>query len=174
MSLARTLQTSYPTTMETSSRTALVGLAQRRDLLISSTSPHPFLYSSLIASTLLWNECINPASNSYTPYLHHPEWGAGTYRLSHLLFHPRTNIPNNSGDGRADYIRIEANGAMDLYTNEVGNNPSFFVPQPQAASGVGAPGPTIQFGILTSSGRADYIPVVQSSGAIYPWLNGCK
>ena len=80
-----------------------------------------------------------------------------------------------SGDGRADYIRIHTvDGSMDLYTNVVGVNPANWLPQGSVASGVGSSGPSIQFGILTNSGRADYIPVVPASGGISPYLNGCK
>ncbi|KAI4099030.1 MAG: hypothetical protein L6R37_006166 [Teloschistes peruensis] len=80
-----------------------------------------------------------------------------------------------NGDGRADYLRVHAaNGATDLWLNEVGTNPSFFIPQHNIAAGVGAKGEDVQFARLTRTGRADYIPVVPSSGAISPWLNGCK
>ncbi|KAL8846305.1 MAG: hypothetical protein Q9221_008603 [Calogaya cf. arnoldii] len=80
-----------------------------------------------------------------------------------------------SGDKRADYLRIHyLDGAVDLWNNEVGINPANWVQQGSVASGIGFSGPSIQFGSLTSSGRADYIPVVPSSGAIDPWLNGCK
>lgn len=66
-----------------------------------------------------------------------------------------------SGDGRADYIYIHpVDGAMDLYANEVGINPAFWVPQGLVASGVGFTGSSIRFGALTHSGRADYIPVL--------------
>lgn len=66
-----------------------------------------------------------------------------------------------SGDGRADYIYVHpSDGAADLYTNEVGINPAYWVPQGTLAAGVGFSGPSIQFGRLTHSGRADYIPVV--------------
>ncbi|KAI4199452.1 MAG: hypothetical protein LQ350_004593 [Teloschistes chrysophthalmus] len=80
-----------------------------------------------------------------------------------------------NGDGRADYLWVHAaDGATDLWLNEVGFNPSFFIPQNNIAAGVGAKGPEVRFGRLTRTGRADYIPVVPSSGAISPWLNGCK
>ncbi|KAL8651232.1 MAG: hypothetical protein Q9226_004788, partial [Calogaya cf. arnoldii] len=80
-----------------------------------------------------------------------------------------------NGDKRADYLRIHhLDGAVDLWTNEVGTNPANWVQQGSVASGVGFSGPSIQFGSLTSSGRADYIPVVPNSGAVAPWLNGCK
>jgi len=49
---------------------------------------------------------------------------------------------------------------MDLYTNEVGINPAFWGSQGTVASGVGYPGSSIRFGVLTHSDRADYIPVV--------------
>ncbi|KAL8672053.1 MAG: hypothetical protein Q9168_003480 [Polycauliona sp. 1 TL-2023] len=80
-----------------------------------------------------------------------------------------------NGDRRADYIRIhQNNGSVDLWTNQVGINPANWIQHGSVASGVGSSGPNVRFGILTTSGRADYIPVVPSSGAITPWLNGCK
>ncbi len=66
-----------------------------------------------------------------------------------------------SGDGRADYIYIHPlDGAMDIYINEVGIDPAFWVSQGQVALGVRFSGPSIHFGALAHSGRAEYIPVV--------------
>ncbi|KAL9635740.1 MAG: hypothetical protein Q9204_002513 [Flavoplaca sp. TL-2023a] len=80
-----------------------------------------------------------------------------------------------NGDNRADYIRIHHNdGSVDLWINQVGLNPANWIEQGSVATGVGFSGSSVKFGSLTNSGRADYIPVVPSSGAITPWLNGCK
>ncbi|KAL8689165.1 MAG: hypothetical protein Q9218_005102 [Villophora microphyllina] len=88
-----------------------------------------------------------------------------------------TRLADINGDGRADYLRVHtSDGATDLWINEVGINPANFIPSPQGqiASGVGSAGPDVRFGRLTRSGRADYIPVVRSTGGISPWLNACK
>ena len=63
---------------------------------------------------------------------------------------------------------------MKLWINEVRLNPANWIEQGSVATGVGFSGSSVRFGSLTNSGRADYIPVVPSSGAITPWLNGCK
>ncbi|KAL8754223.1 MAG: hypothetical protein Q9199_004491 [Rusavskia elegans] len=84
------------------------------------------------------------------------------------------SILDTSGGKRADYIRIQGvDGSMDLWTNEVGNNPANWIEQDSVASGVGFSGPSVQFVSFAGSGRADYIPVIPGSGAIGPWLNGC-
>ena len=85
------------------------------------------------------------------------------------------NHGDNSGDKRADYIRIHhVDGSVDLWINQVGLNPANWIEQGPVATGVGFSGSSVKFGSLTNSGRADYVPVVLGSGAITPWLNGCK
>ncbi|KAL8981667.1 MAG: hypothetical protein Q9205_003611 [Flavoplaca limonia] len=80
-----------------------------------------------------------------------------------------------NGDNRADYVRIHhIDGSVKLWINQVGLNPDNWIEQGSVATGVGFSGSSVKFGSLTNSGRADYIPVVPSSGAITPWLNGCK
>ena len=79
-----------------------------------------------------------------------------------------------NGDGRADYLWVHPDGSIDLWTNEIGKDPAHLVKSAGAvATSVGYPGTFVSFGVLTSSGRADYIPVVPSTGQISPWLNGC-
>lgn len=43
----------------------------------------------------------------------------------------------------------------------------------EIAGGVGTSGANVKYGVLTSSGRADYIVVDPKEGSIAPWLNGC-
>ena len=80
-----------------------------------------------------------------------------------------------NGDGKADYLWVHpADGSVDLWTNELGKNPAHLVRSTRKIStSVGYPDTFITFGILTDSGRADYIPVNSNTGQISPWLNGC-
>lgn len=96
-------------------------------------------------------------------------------RSKAIVSSPVADLGLFSGDGRADHIYVNPrDGALELYVNGGGINPSFWVPQDAGASGVGFSGPCIQFSALTHSGGADYIPVVPSTGIINPWFNGCK
>jgi hypothetical protein len=44
----------------------------------------------------------------------------------------------------------------------------------QIATGVGTPGNAIRFARIGSSGRADYVAIQESTGALYAWLNTCE
>ena len=95
--------------------------------------------------------------------------GVGAYRKD-------VRFADINGDGRADYIWVHpVDGSLDLWTNEVGINPANWVKAPdKIATGVGFSGANILFATLLNTGRADYIPITPSTGAIEAWMNGCN
>jgi len=82
-----------------------------------------------------------------------------------------------NGDGRADYLTINANGAVRAYLNAgLGADGSWvWLPAPYPnqviAGGIGAPGSSIQFGDINGDGLADYLSV-DANGAVTGYLNG--
>jgi lysophospholipase L1-like esterase len=80
------------------------------------------------------------------------------------------------GDGRADYLDVNPSSSVDEWLNG-GQDASAqdgwnWTGEGEIALGVGVPGSEIQFGDLTGSGRADYLEVNPTTGAVAAWLNG--
>ncbi|KAK2749084.1 hypothetical protein CKAH01_06581 [Colletotrichum kahawae] len=79
-----------------------------------------------------------------------------------------------NGDGKADYIWTRPrDGAAKVWLNNYPNQPTW-LEQPEIAGGVGASGASIRYAVLQNTGRASYVAVDRSDGAISAWLNGCK
>ena len=78
------------------------------------------------------------------------------------------------GDGRADYIQVNADSSVQAWLNG-GPKPSggdwYWFPQGTIASGVGASGSSIRFSDLNGDGRADYVKV-NADSSVQAWLNG--
>jgi hypothetical protein len=80
-----------------------------------------------------------------------------------------------NGDGRADYLWINRlDGSVQEWQNGGAKTGGgwLWTSQGQIASGVGANGYCTQFADTTGTGRADYLNVVPSSGAVLEWLVG--
>lgn len=78
-----------------------------------------------------------------------------------------------NGDGRADYLAVDANGAVRMYLNGGYINGKWdWIDYGTIATGIGAPGSHIQFADLNSDGRADYLAVDPTTGAVDMYLNG--
>jgi lysophospholipase L1-like esterase len=79
-----------------------------------------------------------------------------------------------NGDGRADYVWVNAaNGSIQIWQNEVGFESTDWLGLGELASGIGTVGSDITFAHM-SSGRADYIAVNPTSGALTVYLNECS
>ncbi|KAL8887396.1 MAG: hypothetical protein Q9215_005033 [Flavoplaca cf. flavocitrina] len=143
------------------------------------------------AVTAYLNGGRNPDANKGWVWLPQGVIATGIGRDGKGVQFAESNTPNglhirhkDVGDKEADYIWISEKGDRQVYLNVIDENPAKFVPYNDGklvATGVGGSRDEIRladinvkFGSLTNSGRADYIPVVPSSGAITPWLNGCK
>ncbi|MEU1439266.1 FG-GAP-like repeat-containing protein [Streptomyces sp. NPDC005786] len=78
------------------------------------------------------------------------------------------------GDGRADYLQINADGSVQAWING-GPNPGggdwYWAPQGTIAAGVNAAGRNVRFADLTGDRRADYL-VVHGNSAVDLWANG--
>ncbi|KAK5134073.1 hypothetical protein LTR08_006963 [Meristemomyces frigidus] len=120
--------------------------------------------------------------------------GSATVYINEVFINPQNWVPANNGkpiasgvgasrsevrfadingDGRADYVWIHTvNGAADMWYNggpDTGANGAWlWYPQGQVADGIGCSGPDIQFGRLDTSGRAAYVAVNASNGALRP------
>ena len=81
-----------------------------------------------------------------------------------------------NGDGRADYIHLDENGAATAYINTLGKAPGLVpvwlpVGSNPIATGVGTSRDNITFGDLNGDGKADYLFVHLDTGAIDMWEN---
>ncbi|MEU7192987.1 FG-GAP-like repeat-containing protein [Streptomyces xinghaiensis] len=77
-------------------------------------------------------------------------------------------------DSRADYLQINADGAVRAWTNggpKPGGGDWYWTPQGTIAGGVGAAGRDVRFADINGDGRADYV-VVDDSGSVRAWTNG--
>ncbi|KAJ4208903.1 hypothetical protein NW759_013504 [Fusarium solani] len=79
-----------------------------------------------------------------------------------------------NGDGKADYVWTrKLDGRVKVWYNNYPNKPTWREAG-EIAGGVGTSGANVRYGTLSSTGRADYIPVDPKTGAIAAWLNGCN
>lgn len=92
----------------------------------------------------------------------------------------RVQLADFSGDGRADYLVVADNGAVDAWINNgtggwtsrgriAGGTGGGWVSRGQVASGAG-PGAQVRFADLDGDGKDDYL-VVADNGAINAWTN---
>ncbi|KAK1448624.1 hypothetical protein CMEL01_07939 [Colletotrichum melonis] len=76
-------------------------------------------------------------------------------------------------DGKADYVWTRArDGAARVWLNNYPNQPTW-LEQPEIAGGVGVSGSDVKYAILQNTGRASYVAVDRTNGAIAAWLNSC-
>lgn len=79
-----------------------------------------------------------------------------------------------NGDGLADYLWVNRlDGSVSEWQNAGTKGNWQWAPQGQIATGVGSNGLSIQFAVLNGKGRADYLNVAPSSGAVTQWANEC-
>ncbi|KAK1497899.1 hypothetical protein CABS01_10877 [Colletotrichum abscissum] len=78
-----------------------------------------------------------------------------------------------NGDGKADYVWTCArDGAAGVWLNNYPNQPTW-LEQPEIAGGVGVSGSDVRYAILQNTGRASYVAIDRTNGAIAAWLNSC-
>ncbi len=83
-----------------------------------------------------------------------------------------------NGDGRAEYLYVDANGAVEAYLTPGGPDDGVnaakvsWLPQGTIATGTGAGRDSVVFADINGDGRADYLAVDRTSGAAQLWLNG--
>ncbi|GAB7050404.1 SGNH/GDSL hydrolase family protein [Catenuloplanes indicus] len=78
-----------------------------------------------------------------------------------------------SGDGRADYLVMNARGGFDAWINDggdAGGNPGW-TRHAGFAAGTGAAPATVHLADVSGDGRADYLVVNASTGAVDAWIN---
>ncbi|MFD5433196.1 FG-GAP-like repeat-containing protein [Kitasatospora sp. NPDC127067] len=73
-------------------------------------------------------------------------------------------------DGRADYIAVGANGAVDVWLNRGGDGRGGWQPAGQVATGTTADVGRVRFADFDGDGRADY-EVICADGSVHVWLN---
>ncbi len=79
----------------------------------------------------------------------------------------RVQLADFSGDGRADYLVVADNGAVDAWIN---NGAGGWTARGRIAGGTGAPGSQVRFADLDGDRDADYL-VLASNGAVSAWIN---
>ena len=80
-----------------------------------------------------------------------------------------------NGDGKADYLTVDAQGGVTAYLNGGANSQAslgwVWYPAGKIASGVG-PGNEIRFADIDGDGLADYLVVDKTSGSVTEYRNG--
>jgi hypothetical protein len=78
------------------------------------------------------------------------------------------------GDGKDDYVWLDANGAASLWLNGgMGNDGNWiWTPKGKVATGVGAVREDIRLADIDGDGKADYLWVNETTGATTMWRNG--
>ncbi|MEU3078349.1 FG-GAP-like repeat-containing protein [Streptomyces laurentii] len=82
----------------------------------------------------------------------------------------QVRLADVNADGYADYLSVDANGAVKAWLNKGGTGIAGWNQTGQIAAGAGAPGSSVRFADLDADRRADYL-VVDASGAVRAWLN---
>jgi hypothetical protein len=80
-----------------------------------------------------------------------------------------------NGDGRAEYLWIDTNGAITAYLNlggPAGTANVGWMPQGVIATGVGMPRENIILADINGDGKADYLAVSHDGGSVQAWING--
>ncbi|MET9416171.1 FG-GAP-like repeat-containing protein [Streptomyces klenkii] len=76
-----------------------------------------------------------------------------------------------NGDGKADYLAVSDNGAVDAWINKSsGSTHDNWSSWGRIAGGVGAPGRNIRFADINGDGKADFV-TVDDKGAVNAWIN---
>jgi len=79
------------------------------------------------------------------------------------------------GDGRADYLSVDARGGVTAYLNGGANSEAslgwLWIPAGKIASGIG-PGSEVRFADIDGDGKADYLVVDKATGSVTEYLNG--
>ncbi|WP_058042311.1 FG-GAP-like repeat-containing protein [Streptomyces roseifaciens] len=75
-----------------------------------------------------------------------------------------------NGDGKADYLVVDDNGAVRAYVNNGGDGRGDWTDHGRIAKGTGAPGTKVRFADINGDRRADYL-VLSDDGAVHAWTN---
>ncbi|MEU7134733.1 FG-GAP-like repeat-containing protein [Streptomyces sp. NPDC046261] len=75
-----------------------------------------------------------------------------------------------NGDGKADYLALDDNGAVQAWINNGGDGRGGWKSWGRVAGGVGAPASQVRFADVDGDGRADYV-TVDDNGAVRAWIN---
>ncbi|MGK5732824.1 FG-GAP-like repeat-containing protein [Streptomyces sp. URMC 124] len=75
-----------------------------------------------------------------------------------------------NGDGKADYLVLDDNGAVHAWTNNGGDGHGDWTDQGRIATGTGAPAAKVRFADINGDRKADYL-VLDDNGAVHAWTN---
>ncbi|QLE74457.1 hypothetical protein FGW37_25215 [Streptomyces rectiverticillatus] len=74
------------------------------------------------------------------------------------------------GDGKADYLVVEDNGAVHAWINNGGDNRGGWTNYGTIAKGTGAPSSKVRFADINADRKADYL-VLDDNGTVRAWVN---
>ncbi|MCQ8771783.1 FG-GAP-like repeat-containing protein [Streptomyces telluris] len=75
-----------------------------------------------------------------------------------------------NGDGKADYLVLEDNGAVRAWINDGGDGQGGWSDYGIVAKGAGAPGSKVRFADINGDRKADYL-VLEDNGAVRAYIN---
>ncbi|MEU6238497.1 FG-GAP-like repeat-containing protein [Kitasatospora sp. NPDC047058] len=82
----------------------------------------------------------------------------------------RVRLADFNGDGKADYIVVNPDGAVNVWLNHGGDPAGGWEPIGRVATGVTDRQEQVRFADFDGDGRTDYL-VIEDSGAVKVWLN---
>ncbi|MEV5238804.1 FG-GAP-like repeat-containing protein [Streptomyces cinnamoneus] len=75
-----------------------------------------------------------------------------------------------NGDGKADYLAVDENGAVRAWVNKGGDGRGGWSDYGRIAAGVGVGGDQVRFADVNGDGRADYL-ALDENGGVRAWIN---
>ncbi|MFG2335359.1 FG-GAP-like repeat-containing protein [Streptomyces yangpuensis] len=96
--------------------------------------------------------------------------GIGQVAIGVTTDRSRVRLADFDGDGRADYLVINANGSVNVWLNRGGDQVAPWKPLGQVASGVTTDPGKVRFADWDGDGRTDYL-LFNDTGAVDVWLN---
>ncbi|MDI1459817.1 VCBS repeat-containing protein [Catellatospora sp. KI3] len=119
---------------------------------------------------------VNPTTGGITAYINNGGDGRGGWTSWGVVATgeapgSQIQLADFNGDGKTDYLIVNpTTGAVTAWINNGGNNRGGWSGYGQVAAGL-APGSQVRFADFNGDGRADYLIVDPTTGAVTAWIN---